>query len=270
MVEKMEKNKKNKGELILEILQKKSRAKKEWIKKCTNQGINLKTFYYHFNKYKEEGVIKYKSEEDEWMYLAPKDLADTNEIRLYMDQIKSDNKDIRDLGADELINLCKSKVVTHDQFLMRFFEIAFKNESFKDVHPKLLEAFRCILIRNLEEENPEMVKNLLYKYKEAIKGFARSGSLKLQEDAIYTLRFCPGRDVLEVLYKKIMKTKKPEYDYLKEAIQECLKSHLQNYKVEIKRKLFEIATDKEIDAKFNERAVDLLNELSGLRIKILA
>ncbi len=114
------------------------------------------------------------------------------------------------------------------------------------------------------------MKNLLYKYKEAIKGFARSGSLKLQEDAIYTLRFCPGRDVLEVLYIKIMKTKKPEYDYLKEAIQECLKSHLQNYKVEIKRKLFEIATDKEIDAKFNERAIDLLNELSGLRIKILA
>jgi len=46
--------------------------------------------------------------------------------------------------------------------------------------------------------------------------------------------------------------------------------NLQNYKVEIKRKLFEIATDKEIDAKFNERAVDLLNELSGLRTKILA
>jgi len=204
------------------------------------------------------------------MYLVPKDQADTNEIRLYIDQIKSDNKNIRDLGADELINLCKSKVVTHDQFLMRFFEIAFNDESFKDVHPKLLEAFRCILIRNLEEENPEMVKNLLCKYKEAIKGFAISGSLKLQSDAIYTLRFCQGRDVLEVLYKKIMKTEKPEYNYLKEAIQECLKSHLQNFKVEIKRKLFEIATNKETDAKFNERAVDLLNELSGLRIKILA
>jgi len=266
----MEKNKKNKGELMLEILQKKSRTKKEWIKKCTNQGINVKTFYYHFKKYKEQGVIRYKSEENEWMYLAPKDLADTNEIRLYIDQIKSDNKKIRDLGADELINLCKSKVVTHDQFLMRFFEIAFENESFKDVHPKLLEAFRCILIRNLKEENPEMVKNLIDKYKEAIKGFARSGSLKLQGDAIYTLRFCPSRDVLEVLYKKIMKSEKQDYNYLKEAIQDCLKSHLQNFKVEIKRELFEIATNEGLDVEFNERAVDLLNELSGLRTKILA
>ena len=266
----MEKDKMNKGELMLEILQKKSRTKKEWIKKCTNQGINVKTFYYHFKRYKEKGVIKHKSEEDEWMYLAPKDQADTNEIRLYMDQIKSDNKKIRALGADELINLCKSKVVTHDQFLMRFFETAFNDESFKDVHAKLLEAFRCILIRYLTEENPEMVKNLLDKYKDAIKGFAISGSLKLQEDAIYTLRFCPGRDVLEVLYKKIIKSEKQDYNYLKEAIQDCLKSHLQNYKVEIKRKLFEIATNKGLDVEINERAVNLLYELSGLRPKILA
>lgn len=266
----MENNKKNKGELMLEILQKKSRAKKEWIKECTKQGISVKTFYYHFKRYKEEGVIKHKSEEDEWMYLAPKDLADTNEIRLYMDQINSDNKKIRALGADELINLCQSKVVTHDQFLMHFFETAFKNESFKDVHAKLLEAFRCILIRYLTEENPEMVKNLLDKYKDAIKGFAISGSLNLQSDAIYTLRFCPGRDVLEVLYKKIIKSEKQDYKYLKEAIQDCLKSHLQNYKVEIKRKLFEIATNKGLYVEFNERAVDLLYELSGFQIKILA
>jgi hypothetical protein len=120
------------------------------------------------------------------------------------------------------------------------------------------------MIRNLEEENPEMVKNLLYNYKEAIKGFAISGSLKLQSDAIYTLRFCPGRDVLEILYKKIIKSEKQDYKYLKEAIQGCLKSHLQNYKVEIKRELFEIATNKGLDAEFNERAVDLLYELSGL------
>jgi len=266
----MEKDKKNKGELMLELLQKKSRTKKEWIKKCTNQGISVKTFYYHFKKYKAQGIIKHKSEEDEWMYLAPKDQADTNEIRLYIDQIKSDNKKICDLGADELINLCKLKVVTHDQFLMCFFEIAFENESFKDVHAKLLEAFRCILIRNLTEENPEMVKNLLDKYKDAIKGFAISGSLKLQEAAIYTLRFCPGRDVLEVLYIKIMKSEKDDYNYLKEAIQDCLKSHLQNFMVEIKRKLFEIATNKGLDMEINERAVDLLNELSGLRPKILA
>ena len=262
--------KKNKGELMLEILQKKSRTKKEWIKKCTNRGISVKTFYYHFKRYKEEGVIKHKFEEDEWMYLAPKDQADTNEIRLYMDQIKSDNKKIRALGADELINLCKSKVVTHDQFLMRFFETEFKNESFKDVHAKLLEVFRCILIRNLEEENPEMVKNLLDKYKDAIKGFAISGSINLQADAINTLRLCPGRDVLEILYKKIMKSEKDDYKYLKEAIQDCLKPHLQNYKVEIKRKLFEIATNKGLDVEINERAVDLLYELSGLSGKFLA
>ena len=260
----------NKGELMLEILQKKSRAKKEWIKECTNQGISVKTFYYHFKKYKEQGVIKHKSEEDEWMYLAPKDQADTNEIMLYIDQIRSDNKKIRALGADEMINLCKSKVVTHDQFLMRFFETAFNDESFKDVHAKLLEVFRCILIRNLEEENPEMVKNLLDKCKDAIKGFAISGSLKLQGDAIYTLRFCPRRDVLEILYKKIIESEKQDYNYLKEAIQGCLKSHLQNFKVEIKRKLFEIATNKGLDVEFNERAVNLLYELSGLSGKILA
>jgi len=266
----MEKDKMNKGELMLKILQKKSRTKKEWIKECAKQGINVKTFYYHFKRYNEHGVIKHKSEEDEWMYLAPKDQADTNEIRLYMDQIRSDNKNLRALGADELINLCKSKVVVHDQFLMRFFETAFNDESFKDVHAKLLEAFRCIYIRNLEEENPEMVKKLLNKYKEAIKGFAISDSLKLQSDAIYTLRFCPGRDVLGVLYEKIMKSEKDDYNYLKEAILGCLKSHLQNYKVEIKRKLFEIATNKGLDAEFNERAVGLLNELSGLRQKIFA
>jgi len=260
----------NKGELMLEILQKKSRTKKEWIKKCTKQGINVKTFYYHFKKYKEQGVIKHNSEKDEWMYLSPKDQADTNEIRLYIDQIKSDNKKIRALGTDELINLCKTKVVTHDQFLMRFFETVFKNESFKDVHSKLLEAFRCILIRYLTEEHSEMVKNLLDKYKEAIKGFARSGSLKLQSDAIYTLRFCPGRDVLEILYNKIIESEKQDYNYLKEAIHGCLKSHLQNFKVEIKRELFKIATNKKLDAEFNERAVNLLYDLSGLSEKILA
>ena len=115
-----------------------------------------------------------------------------------------------------------------------------------------------------------MVKNLLDKYKEAIKGFARSGSLKLQSDAIYTLRFCPGRDVLEILYNKIIESEKQDYNYLKEAIHGCLKSHLQNFKVEIKRKLFEIATNKGLDVEFNERAVNLLYELSGFQIKILA
>jgi hypothetical protein len=264
----MKKNKKNKGEVMLEILQKKNRTKKEWIKKCTNQGINIKTFYYHFKKYKEQGVIKYIPEENEWMIVFPKDRADPKEIKLYIDQIKSDNKEIRDLGAKELINLCKLKVVEHDSFLMRFFKLAFKNESFKTVHGELLKAFRCILLRNVTEDNVEMVKNLSYEYKDVLMGFARSGPLKLQSAAINTLCYCPRRDVLEVLYEKIGTGEKQEYDFLKEAIQVCLKEHLQDFKVEMKRKLFEIAISTEFDREVNERAVDLLKELSGLRKKV--
>ena len=266
----MENNKKNKGELMLEILQKKSRAKKEWIKECTKQGISVKTFYYHFNKFEKLGKIKYNHEEKDWMFLIPKDLEDKNEIRLYIDQIKSNNKKIRKLGADELINLCKLKVVTHDSFLLRFFEITFKDDSFKDVHGKLLEAFRCILIRNLKDDNLDRVTNLLYENKDAIIDFVKSGSLPLQEGALYTLCLYQSRDILELLYEKIEKSKKQEYGYLKEAIRDCLKSHLQDFKVEIKRKLFEIATMNSLNVEVNERAVYLLTELSGLGLKFLS
>ncbi len=266
----MENKVKNKGELMLKVLQNKSRTKKEWIKKCTDLGINIKTFYYHFNKFKKKGIIKHTPEDNKWMFLAPKDLADINEIRLYIDQIKSNNKDIRDLGADELINLCKLKSVSHDLLLMRFFEIAFKDSSYKDVYAKLLEAFRCILMHNLKDENLGIVTDLLSKNKEAILDFVKSGPLLLQRDAIYTLCLSSGRDVLEVLYEKIIKSEEQEYNYLKEAIRDCLKSHFHIFKVEIKRKLFDIAIDKRLKAEFCERAVDLLSDLSGLRPKILA
>lgn len=266
----MEKNKKNKGEIMLGILQEKSRTKKEWIKKCTDRGMSVKTFYYHFKKFEKLGKIKYNREENEWKFLIPKDLADNNEIRLYIDQIKSNNKDIRKLGADELIKLCQLKVVTHDLFLLMFFETAFKDVRFKDVHVKLLEAFRFILIRNLKEDNFDMIITLLAKNKTAIMDFIKSGSLPLQEGAIYTLRFGQSRDLLELLYEKIEKSEKSEYDYLKDAIRNCLESHFDNYKIEIKRKLFEIATMNRLSVEVNERAVYLLTELSGLGPKFLA
>jgi len=262
--------KKKKSEIMREVLQEKSRPKKKWKKECINRGMSEKTFYYHFKNFKKRGEIKYSPEEKEWMLVGPKDKADHKEIKLYIDQIKNQNKNIRGLGADELIHLCKLKVVTHDSFLMRFFEMGFKDDSIKDVHTKLLDAFRYVLIRSLKDNGTDMVIDMLEKNKDSIKDFIKSGSLKLKSDAIFILRICPSKDVLDLLYEKILSSPKPEYEYLKEAIRECLKSHLTDYKVEIKRKLFEIATSKSSGVEISERAIDLLYDLSGLRNKILA
>ena len=84
------------------------------------------------------------------------------------------------------------------------------------------------------------------------------------------VRFCPGKDVLDLIYDEITRSEKTEYEYLREAICDCLKSHLEDYKVEIKRKLYEIATEKSSDGQIKERAIDLLYGLSGLRKKIIA
>jgi len=268
MIKKEERKKKS--EIMLDILQKKSRTKKEWKKECFNQGVGEKTFYYHFKNFQKQGKIKYITEEKEWMIVLLTNQADQGEIKLYIDQIKNKNAKIRKLGTDELINLCKSKVVENNPFLIRFFEITFNNNSFKDVHGKILEAFRYILIRNLKEDNSEVIVELMMKNKDAIIRFINSGSLKLKSDAINTLRFCPGKDVLDILYERIKISDKQEYDYLKEAIRDCLKSHLKDYKVELKRKLFEIATATNSTEEVKERAIDLLYELSGLREKIIA
>jgi hypothetical protein len=260
---------KNAG-IMLGVLQGKSISKKEWRETCIDLGVNIKTFYYNFSNLKKNGQIKHTPEGKAWMPVKPGYLANHKEIMLYVDQMRSENDVLRRLGADELVNLCKSKVVTHDPFMMRFFETSFRDESFKDIHSKLLEAFENIILRNLKEDKHEIIAHLMGKHKDAIMGLAKSGSPKLESDAINVLRFCPCKDVLDLLYEKIEYSEKTEYDYIREAIRDCLKSFSKDNKVEMKRRLFKIATAEKSDETIRKRAVDLLVDLSGLEKKFLA
>jgi hypothetical protein len=243
------------------VLQEKSRSKKELREECKKRGIPQATFYYQFNTLKSNNEIIYLFDEKVYQ-LVERDLADTKEIRLYIDYIKNPNIKLREVGINELTHLCASRVVTHDSSLIQFFEKAFTDASYHDIHAKLLEAFRCVLGRCLGEEQEEMKTRLLEQNKTALLNFIQMGSLSLQKTALSTLTLRSTRETLEYLLELIERKSSDEYQYLRGVILKGLRSYLEKYKLDIKTKLFEIATTN-THAEIKDRAIDLLGELSA-------
>ena len=92
-----------------------------------------------------------------------------------------------------------------------------------------------------------MVKNLLSKNKKAIMGFIKSGSLKFKRRAISIITLTKDIEVLEFLYNIIKEGSDEEYNYLKENIWESFKTYSDDYRIEIKRKIFNISTRKKLN-----------------------
>ena len=243
------------------VLKEKPLTKKEWIEGCNKEGIKQSTFHNHFKTLKSNNELEYHADENVFQ-LIERNLADTKEIQLYIDYIKSSNVKLREYGIRDLTSLCASRIVTHDSSLLRFFQIAFADPSYQDIHAKLLEAFRIVLLRCLKEKQEEMIKKLLEQNKTALLNFIRGGSLSLQKTALSTLTLRLTRETLEYLLELIERKSSDEYQYLRGVILKGLRSYLEKYKLDIKTKLFEIATTN-ADVEIKDRAIDLLGDLSA-------
>jgi hypothetical protein len=70
------------------------------------------------------------------------------------------------------------------------------------------------------------------------------------------------RETLGYLYELIESKSNDEYQYLSGVILKGLRSYLEKYRLDVKTKLFEIATTN-TNEEVKDRAIDLLGELSA-------
>lgn len=261
--------KEKKIDITKKIIKEKPRSKKEWLEECKKKGIKQATFYNHFKTLNKNNELKYLSDEKKYQLRERNNLAHIAEIRLYVAEIKNTDPQLRNIGLNELMNLCKTQVVTHDSSLLQFFENVFKDDNFSSIHKQLLEVFQYILLNCIKEEQEDLITRLLERNKEAILKFLLSGLPPLQRTAISTLSLRPNRDILNHLYNIIEKNNDENFKALSSVILESLQSHIKQYKVDIKTKLYEIATATS-NPEIKGRTINLLGELSGSIEHILA
>lgn len=274
--------------LIKKILEQKSRTGEEFREEAKKLGIKRSTFFTQRKNLVVRGEIQsywdFKTGENIWTIIGTDNKANLNKIGLCIDEIKSKNKRLRNLGADEFVHVCQTMIVTHDPRVRVFFKKAFNDSSLRDVHEKLLLAFKCILARTLSDGNNEMVTLLLNENKMAIKKFASTtainwevkgsyvDSIRLKKNALYILSLALDNEVLAILYDLIEKSKADEYSMLKAEILDIFRSYPSQFHDDIKRGVFKIAMKE--DTKKNEevidRAITLLVDLAESRKIIYA
>jgi hypothetical protein len=163
-----------------------------------------------------------------------------------------------------------------------FFKKTFHDGSFKDVHERLLLAFKYVLARTLQDGNDELFTCLLEENKETITKFATAipvkrekkgvdaDSIRLKKKAFYVLALAKNKEVLDILYDVIEKSSAEEYSMLKAEILDIFRSYPLESRSEIKRRVFRIATKENTKEELIDRALNLLNGLSDARESILA
>ena len=253
---------KRKVEIMREILKEKGLTKKEWREECVKRGMSEKTFYYHFPLLKKRREIKFIPNEKIWVLLSPPDRADPREIKLCIDEMECKEERIRNLGVEEFVRLCRDKVVIHDPRLKYFFRKSLCDNSFNDIHEKLLRAFRYVIAHILKDENYEMLETLLNENKDVIMDFVKSGSLKLKRKAMSILALTRDKDALNLLFEIIKESTDEDYRDLKEDVWENFQFYFNDHRIEIKTKLYEIATAKKSTDSITDRAIDLLSRFS--------
>ena len=152
----------------------------------------------------------------------------------------------------------------------------------RDIHEKVLLAFKYVLVRTLNDGNYELFKGLLEDNKEILMKFATVDpkildgkvldveSIRLKKKALYILSYVRDKEVLPILYDLIEKSSVEEYSMLKGEILDLFRSYSCEDRSEIKREIYRIAlknTTKEKD-QIIDRVVNLLDGLAESREKI--
>lgn len=273
--------KKKKAAMVLkELLETKPLTSGEFINKALKENIKRSNFFTQRKNLQEKGEIKsYRDPQTGktlWKITEASDKANLDEIDLCLDEMKSNNKRLRSLGADEFVFLCQTKLVTHNSRVRLFFKKTFTEDSFKDIQRKVLLAFKYVLARSLENENHELFTSLLEENKLMLKKLAQASptvsdkgkvekdSMILKKTALSILGLIKDTESLDIFYDIIEKSTPDEYDGLKSDIINIFRSYPNVYHHEIKRKLYQIAT-KENNKKKEEiidRAINLLDDLA--------
>jgi hypothetical protein len=277
--------KKKAAALLIEILEKKSRTSEEFRGEAEKIGIKRANFFIQRKNLEKKGKIKsltdFKTGEKTWVTIQDDDKANLDDIRLCFDEIKNENDKLRNLGVDEFVHLCQTKLVTHDPRVRLFFKKAFNDSSLGNAHERVLLAFKYVLARTLEDGNHELLSNLLEENKEVIKKFAKVipikwengcldvGSVRLKKKALYVLSLVRDKEVLDILFDLIEKSSTEEYSMLKAEILDIFRSYPKEHRSEIKRGIYRIATKEKNKEEIIDRAINLLDDLSDLGERIL-
>ena len=272
--------KKKKASVVLkELLVKKPLSSQEFINKALKANIKRSNFFTQRNNLLVKGEIKtfrdYQTGKILWKITEDSDKANLNEIDLCLDEMESNNKRLSSLGADEFVFLCQTKLVTHNPRVRFFFKKTFTENSFGDIQRKVLLAFKYVLARALENENRELFSSLLEENKLMLKKLAQDsptvsdkgkverGSIALKKTALSILALIKDTEILDILYDIIEKSISDEYDGFKSDIINIFRSYPNEYRHEIKRKLYQIATKENNKNKEEiiDRAINLLKDL---------
>ena len=279
--------KKLKAAIVLkEILEKKPLTSEEFRKEADKAKIKRANFFMQRQNLVKKGEIKsfqnIQTGKILWTITSASDKANLNDVGLCLDEMKNNDQRLRDLGVNEFVHLCQTKIVTHDSRVGLFFKKTFHDDSLRDIHEKVLLAFKYVLVRTLNDGNYELFKGLLEDNKEILMKFATVDpkildgkvldveSIRLKKKALYILSYVRDKEVLPILYDLIEKSSVEEYSMLKGEILDLFRSYSCEDRSEIKRELYRIAlknTTKEKD-QIIDRVVNLLDGLAESREKI--
>lgn len=272
------------------IVEEKPRTTKEFLTESLKQGITRSNFYIQLKNLQMKGKLtsrfSVKEKMQIWTAIGSREKADLKEIDLYLDEIENrkwtlpkkniqqndNNKSVdarlRDLGVAEFTHLCQTKLVTHDPRIPPFFQEMFRDPSYKDIREKILDAFKFVIARTLNDQNNKMLTVLLGENIESIKKLATSDPIKVKKRALYILALSGDTDALRIIYDLVKNSTEQDYSVIGSNIREIFTSYFSDYSIEIKRELYKIVVNKESSEGVVDRALKLLKDLSEDRLLI--
>lgn len=254
------------ADIIKNILDKQNLTTKDLLNESIRRGVTKSNFYVQLKSLREKGDITRRKDMskqiDTWILVDDTIKADCDEIRLCLNEIQSGNERLRRIGLNELVFLCKTKVVTHDPQVHLLFKKAFTNQSYHDIQREFLDAFHFIIARTLSDCNNQMLEKLLQESHDALKQLIQSGTAPVKKRALSLLALTQDTDVLSTAYDLIKNSDEKEYSVLQETIMEIFRSKSPREQVMIKRELFRIATAGSSTEDAITRALNLLERLT--------